>query len=277
LRIAFVSDIHGNIPAFEPVLEELSREKLDKIICLGDVVFGPQPSEAIKLVKELGCPVIMGNWDYWTVNGVPPAPPGNRVMEMLTEIAEYWAGLLTDEDRAFIRTFDPTLRLEVDEEMSILCFHGSPRSFEDFLFATTPDDVLDEWFASTERTPLLLGGHTHLQMMRRWETSVIVNPGSVGQPFRDWWPKTIRNAHWAEYGIVNVGKGDLDIDLRRTTYDVERLIRICRDSGMPHADWWVDSWSPEAAEPMPPEESTQPPGPREQQARGRKRSRATTA
>jgi putative phosphoesterase len=273
MRIAFISDIHGNIPAFEPVLAELEREKLDQIICLGDVVFGPQPHEAIERVRALGCPVILGNWDSWTVNGVPPAAPDNKVGIMLQEIAEYWAQLLTDEDREFVGTFQDTLKLQLDEDTSMLCFHGSPHSFEDFIFATTTDETLDQWFAGYEAS-LLVGGHTHLQMMRRWESSVIVNPGSVGQPFRNWWPKTIRNAHWAEYGIIEAQNGHLTIDLRRTTYDVEALLEICRASGMPHADWWVDSWSPEPGA-MGPEPPTRPPAPRE--PRNQRRSRATTA
>src|SRR5690349_21855691 len=144
MRIAFISDIHGNMPAFEPVLAELEREKLDKIICLGDVLFGPQPHEALARVRELDCPVIMGNWDSWSVNGVPPAAPDNRIGIMLQEIAEYWAQLLTDEDRAFVATFEDRLTLQLDEDTSMLCFHGSPHSFEDFIFATTPDETLDE-------------------------------------------------------------------------------------------------------------------------------------
>ena len=50
--------------------------------------------------------------------------------------------------------------------------------------------------------PVLVGGHTHLQMLRRFGPSVIVNPGSVGQPFSQWWPRQIRVAHWAEYGVI---------------------------------------------------------------------------
>ena len=70
----------------------------------------------------------------------------------------------------------------------MLCFHGSPHSFSDWIFATTPDEELER-DVRRRRRALLVGGHTHLQMLRRFGQSVIVNPGSVGQPFSQWWPQ----------------------------------------------------------------------------------------
>jgi putative phosphoesterase len=271
MRIAFISDIHGNVFALDSVLEDLESERVDQIICLGDLAFGPQPHEAIERMKALGCPIILGNWDSWSLKGMPHAD--DEIGRRLMEIGEFWANLLTDEDREFIGTFKPTLPLELDDGTTILCFHGSPNSFEDFVFATTSDDDLKRMFDGY-KADVLVGGHTHLQMVRRWEDSVIINPGSVGQPFRNWWPRIIRNAHWAEYGLLDVDKGRMAIDVRRTTYDVEALLRIFRESGMPHAEWWIESWS--AAEPgeiTTLDSPTRPPPPREP---GRKRSRATT-
>ena len=92
--------------------------------------------------------------------------------------------------------------------------------------------------------PILVGGHTHLQLVRRFGPAVLVNPGSVGQPFAQWWPKEIRVASWGEYGVIDAGDGRLEIELHRVPFDVEALLRFCRASGMPHAQWWVDSWSP---------------------------------
>ena len=72
--------------------------------------------------------------------------------------------------------------------------------------------------------PVLVGGHTHLQMIRRYEDAVIVNPGSVGLPFKEWWPRPIRIAAWAEYGILTRDEGQLSIDLRRTPFDVDAFL-----------------------------------------------------
>jgi putative phosphoesterase len=241
MRVGFISDIHGNLFALEPALADLERHEVDRIVCLGDICFGPQAHECLARVRELGCPIILGNWDAWSTNGFPPAD--DPVGAMLYEIGAFWADLLTPEDHEFVKTFVPTLDVEAEDGTVIHCYHGSPKSFSDWIFATTPDAELEPLFGGVEAT-ILVGGHTHLQMVRRFGRQMIINPGSVGQPFAEWWPKPIRVAPWAEYGVIEVTEGGLHVDLRRVPIDVEGLLRFCLASGMPHAQWWVDSWNP---------------------------------
>jgi putative phosphoesterase len=239
MRLGLISDIHGNLFALEAVLAELEREELDRIVCLGDVVAGPRANEALARVRDLGCPVVMGNWDAWSVGGMPE--PSTPVEEKLYAIGAYWAERLRDEDREFIRTFVPTLDLEAGEGRRLLCFHGSPSSFDDWIVATTPDAEVAGMLEGV-RADVLLGGHTHLQMLRRYEDSLFVNPGSVGLPFELWSPDDVQIAPRAEYAIVTWSDGRFAVDLRRTTYDVEAHLRGGLDSGMPYADWWAASW-----------------------------------
>jgi predicted phosphodiesterase len=241
MRIGLISDIHGNRFGLEPVLADLDRQGVDRIVCLGDICFGPQAHECLAIVRDLGCPVVLGNWDAWSTDGFPPAD--DPLGAMLYEIGAWWARLLTPEDHEFVSTFVPTLDVALDESTTMHCFHGSPKSFSDWIFSTTPDEELGPLFDGIE-AQLLVGGHTHLQMLRRYGRQVIVNPGSVGQPFSQWWPKTIRVAPWAEYAIIDAAEGSLGVDLRRVPIDVDALLDFCRSSGMPHAEWWVDSWNP---------------------------------
>jgi putative phosphoesterase len=238
MRLGLIADLHGNLPALEAVLAELERDGVDRIVCLGDVAVGPRPSETLNRVRLLGCPVVMGNWDAAFVAGLPPAT--DEVSRMVNEINGWWSAQLTDEDRAFIAGFVPTIELELDG-LPVLCFHGSPHSYDDMVVATTTEDELEAMF-DAPYAPLLIGGHTHLQLVRRFEASLIVNPGSVGLPFRDWPPKRVRISPWAEYGILDVAGGRVRVDLRRTTFDVDAYLRASRASGMPHADWWADCW-----------------------------------
>lgn len=240
MRVALISDIHGNLHALDAVLAELERESYDRLVCLGDVAVGPQPREALARVRDLGCPVVMGNWDAAFVDGMPPA--GDDVMQKLVDVGAFWADSLTAEDRDFIRTFVSTLEVGLEGGDTLLCYHGSPRSYNDWLFAATPDEEVDVMLGGFD-AQLMAGGHTHLQMLRRRERTVLLNPGSVGLPFRRWWPSTIRIGPWAEYGLITVTDGELTIDLRRTRYDVDAMLRLCRESGMPHADWWLESWT----------------------------------
>jgi putative phosphoesterase len=240
MRVGFISDIHGNLLALDAVLADLERQEVDRIVCLGDICFGPQAHECLDRVRALDCPVILGNWDAWSIDGFPPAD--DPVGMMLYEIGRWWANLLSKEDEAYVRTFVPTLELPLDNGSRMLCFHGSPHSFSDWIFATTPDEEVEKMFAGFEAA-VLVGGHTHLQMFRRFGKSMIVNPGSVGQPFSQWWPREIRVAHWAEYGVIDSAGGGLKVDLRRVPYDVEGLLALLRESDMPHGSWWVDSWN----------------------------------
>jgi putative phosphoesterase len=240
MRIGFISDIHGNLPALDAVLADLARQDLDRIVCLGDICFGPQAHECLARVRELECPVVLGNWDSWSIEGFPPAD--DPVGIMLYEIGAWWAKQLDDEDRGFVSTFVPTLEVPLESGQTMLCFHGSPHSFSDWIFATTPDSDLEDLFDGIEAS-VLVGGHTHLQMLRRFGQSVILNPGSVGQPFSQWWPRQIRVAHWAEYGVIETDGDHVAFELRRVPFDLEALLRLLAESKMPHRRWWIDSWN----------------------------------
>jgi predicted phosphodiesterase len=239
VRVGLIADVHGNVPAFDAVLAELEREGVDRIVCLGDVAVGPEPREAVARVRALGCPVILGNWDAAFADGLRP-PADDETARIVHEIHSWWAEHLDDGDREFLRACVPSLELQIDGATALL-YHGSPRSYDDWIFATTGDDELATMFAP-ERPQLLVGGHTHVQLLRRWDGSTLVNPGSVGLPFLRWWPERVRIAPWAEYAILTADDGQLHVDLRRTSYDVRSYLERTRQSGAPHADWWADCW-----------------------------------
>ena len=238
MRLGLIADIHGNVFALDAVLQELRREELDEILCLGDVAVGPRPAETLARVRDLGCPVALGNWDSYFLNGFPEQP--NDVGRRLVEMGEWWAKQLSDSDREYIGTFVDSIERPLGNGTRLLAFHGSPRSFEDFIFATTSDEELEEMLDG-EHAPLMTGGHTHFAMVRRYQGTLLVNPGSVGLPFVDMAP-VMRINPWAEYGILEVEDGRMSVDLRRTQFDVEALLDSIRRSGMPHAEWWASLW-----------------------------------
>lgn len=238
MRLGLIADIHGNLPALEAVLDELEREELDEVICLGDVAVGPQPVETLERLRNLGCPVVLGNWDAYFVSGFPPQ--ATEMFQMLVEMGEWWAAQLSPVHRDYIQSFVQSLERRLPDGKRMVLFHGSPRSFEDFIFATTPEDELEQMLDG-DYAPLMAGGHTHFAMLRRHREGLLVNPGSVGLPFAAR-ASLMRISPWAEYGIVEAEDGHLSVDLRRTAFDVEGLLRLIRRSGMPHAGWWADLW-----------------------------------
>lgn len=239
MRLGLISDLHGNLPALEAVLGELDDAEVDRLVCLGDIAPGPQPRETIARLRELECPVVLGNWDTWLLEGVPPI--AGAAGGMLREQGDWQAAQLDDSDRAFLETLSPSIELEAGGR-TVLCVHGSPRSTMEDIYATTPDEELAVMLNGS-RPAFLVAGHTHVQLARPRESTFFLNPGSVGLPFYNRPPNAdAQISPWAEYGILDVEDGRVSTELRRAPYDVASFLKLSLESGMPHAHWWVDCW-----------------------------------
>ena len=238
--LAVIADIHRNLAALEAVLADIEQVGATQLMCLGDVASGgPQPRKTLRRVQRLECPVVLGNAD-WELLDESTREALKTLDITFFDLATWCAEQLTDADRAFVRTFQRVVRLELGGLPS-LCFHGSPTSYNDRIVATTPDETLAEFFK--ERAPLLFGGHTHTQLLRRYQQLTFVNPGSVGLPFELLPNGSARNPAWAEYALVEVIQGQPSITFRRVPYDVQPLLEAAKTSGMPHAETWSADWS----------------------------------
>lgn len=240
MRVALFSDIHGNAVALDAVLAGLEQEPVDQLVCLGDVAAtGPRPREALARLQALACPVVMGNTDAWLLNPEPwPAEDEDARAVLAVEL--WGAGQLTETDRAFIRTFRPTVEVPIGAGQTLLCYHGSPRNYTDVIRAATPADVLDEYLAGIDAR-ILVGGHTHEPMVRVFGEKLLVNPGSVGLP-RIQVGNEAWNPLWAEYAVLEARNGQLSVDLRRAPVDFERLRNSVVESDMPYGDLWLRDW-----------------------------------
>ncbi len=242
MRIALISDIHGNLFALEAVLRELEHEEFDHLVCLGDVADGPQPCEALERVRRLGCPVIMGNWDAAFLRGMPE--PHDEVSQKLADIGAFWADKLSLEHRAFLETFVPTLELPLEDGGHVLFFHGSPRSYDDVIFLDTPEEEFRRLLGPFAPA-VMAGGHTHTQMIRRLDDTFFFNPGSVGVAVDQRQPRErMRVDPWAEYAILSHEDGRTGLEFRRVPFDVEALLDIAHASGMPHVETFTGRYQP---------------------------------
>jgi putative phosphoesterase len=241
-KIAILADIHGNLPALEAVLAKIDAEGIERIVCLGDVAtLGPQPREVIARVRALGCPVVMGNTDAILLalqrDG---STMGN---DWSNEAFDQWcANQLTDDDLAYLRAFQPTISLTLDGDVTLLCYHGSPRSYDDRITAETPDAALHEMLGAIP-AHIYIGGHTHQQMLRRHRDALVLNPGTVGFVKDAIMPATpIRNPSWAEYAVIACDDGQLNVSLRRVPFDLDALFAAFDASGIPRAHWRKGDW-----------------------------------
>lgn len=239
MRIAVISDIHGNCVALDAVLNDIKAIEVDQIVCLGDAVQGgPQPAEVVARLRELACPVVMGNADDWLLTGTDSGAeniPEERRMRM-DVVREWQLTRLTEDELAFIRAFQPTVRIPLDDERMLLCYHGSPRSFDHVILPQTPDEEVRQFLEPNERT-VYAGGHTHVQFIRHFGRTFHFNPGSVGVAYRHDQPDDhFRLDPWGEYALLSSRSGDLSLEFRRIMFDVQLLTSVYKASGRPFAE-----------------------------------------
>jgi predicted phosphodiesterase len=174
MKIVIVSDIHGNFDALSAL-----QEDYDELWVLGDLVnYGPQPAEVLKFVRDHATRVIRGNHDHCIgFDEDPRCAPAFR--EMADATRKYTASILSREDKEYLRNLPLLATVTVGNFICKLC-HAVP---SDPLYGYCPPDS-DRWIEECQevRADLLLVGHTHVQFGRRVENTLVVNPGSLGQP-----------------------------------------------------------------------------------------------
>lgn len=241
MRIAIISDIHGNHVALDAVLADLAGQPIDQLLCLGDAVQGgPQPAEVVAQLRRLGCPVVLGNADAWLLTGEETGAESisSARLQMMQAVRAWSLAQLSEADRAFIAAFPPTITLQLGSDQTLLAYHGSPQSFDDIILPDTPQEQLASLLGE-HTADLFCGGHTHVQFLRRLGPGpqIHFNPGSVGLAYSHHHPAdAFRADPWAEYALLTVDGGRIGLEFRRVPYDLAPLLAAYTRSGRPHAE-----------------------------------------
>jgi predicted phosphodiesterase len=232
MRIALISDLHGNAVSLEAVLADIDRGGVDQVVCLGDTAtLGPRPREVLDLLRDRGCRCILGNHDEFlldeelirTYSEVP----------IVVDSVQWCRDRMTADDLAFVSGFETGFSIDLGDKVQALLFHGSPRSHMEDLLATMDPDQLDECLDG-RRADVMAGGHTHIQMLRQHRGNLVVNPGSVGMPFREFAGGCAPTVMpYAEYAVVESSKGTVQVSLKRVAVDKGRLRNEAESSTSP--------------------------------------------
>lgn len=240
MRIAIFSDIHGNCVALDAVLVDLQDKPVDSMVCLGDAIQGgPQPLQVVERLRQLGCPVVMGNADAWLLTGEESGDEqiAPDRLQAMNEVRLWSLAQLSAADRAFIAAFQPTVELALADELRLLAYHGSPKSFDDVILPDIAQKKLAAYLDGYA-ADVYCGGHTHVQFVRRIGAGpqIHFNPGSVGRAYAHHQADAqFRNDPWAEYAILTVASGRCALAFHRVPLDVTALIASYEQSGRPHA------------------------------------------
>lgn len=201
MRVAAISDIHGNLPALEAVLVDIEREQVDAIVVVGDTIFGPWAAEVFDRLQDVGALVVRGNADREVIER----------SERFGPLARWSADRMGDERLSLAASWTLTLEVDVEGLGRVLACHSTPTSEDPIYTRITPDEELHELFDGVD-AHVVLCGHTHMQYDRTLPSGLrVVNPGSVGMPYEG-----LRGAFWATLGP--------DVELRRSEYDVEATV-----------------------------------------------------
>ena len=246
MKIAVLSDIHGNAVALEAVLLEIDAEGVDSIICLGDVAtLGPEPSRAVALLAQTGCQAVVSNHEQALLS--PERMTELDIADELHSSLRWCREQLSTADMTYLGSFSETFFIddrgeagrassganaETGLNSTLLAYHGTPRSVTGKLLPGAGSEELQSALGD-RRAQLYAGGHIHQQFSRTWGESIVLNPGSVGCPFStESGSAGSRILPWAEYAIVTFA-ASLRVDLRRVDLPLERLVSILEPSELP--------------------------------------------
>jgi phosphoesterase, MJ0936 family len=218
MKIAVISDIHGNLEALKKAIENIEGKKVDTIVCLGDLVgYGPYPNEVIDVIRDRKILNILGNYDAAVLEEKFNYIRDNEVNKFCMP----WAAKeLNEENRAYLKSLPRQIVLEF-ENKKIYFVHGSTRSINEYLKegSNEVEDVMKEFDGD-----ILVCAHTHIPFEKFFGSKLLINDGSVGKP-------KIGRPN-GTYLIINIEKDNVETEMIEFTYDYEKTAKAMEEKGI---------------------------------------------
>ena len=235
MKLAIISDIHGNLEAFNEVLEDIKRSQIDATICLGDMIgYGPDPEDIVSIIRERGIPTIMGNHELIIVDprylqwfnplareSITKTIP--KLSEDSINFIHHLEMVIVDHGARFVHGFPPDSALTYlfqieepafgdtfDKMKENICFVGHTHKLE----------IVSYGSGAVIRTPMKKGS-LNLHAGKKY----IINVGSVGQP-RD-------GNNNAKYLIWDTAENVIEV--RYIPYHIAKVTNKIIDAGLPEA------------------------------------------
>jgi len=230
MRIAILSDIHGNLTAFDAVVADLNTAAPDLVVHGGDLADGGScPIEIIDWIRNLGWQGVRGNGDQMLCKPesleefTASSSASLALWASVREMAAATRALLGSERLSWLGELPTAITAQ-----NFAIVHATPESCWKAPPANASNEELCEIYGGLNR-PIAVFGHVHIPSIRSLNATpkFLINTGSVGLPF-DGDPR-------ASYLLLDEGKPTI----RRVDYSVDREVELLSSSGIPHADWTI--------------------------------------
>lgn len=239
-KIALFADVHGNVTAFNAVITAIKKAKVDDVWCLGDLLLpGPGAEELFAtLEKESISTYLKGNWEDCFLDVLAGNLDVNDASDLyLAALTLHILPTLSTQTLEKIKTLPMTLAKKING-ITFGLSHALPqKNYGGDLFPTQPQENFDALFNDRE-IDVAITAHTHQQFVRQSsQGQLIINPGSVGQPFNHW--PTFAKDFRAQFAIIEVdAQGVKDIQLKKVAYDIAQEITRAKNTQLPFADFY---------------------------------------
>ena len=227
MLIAFISDIHGNLPALEAAVADARARGASRIICAGDMTgYGPFPDEVCRFLEERRIRAIIGNYDQKVIEWANRGSSGARGMKQKKRKILLWTVKhLSDRARHYLASLPENLSLRLSDGPKVRLVHGSPLSMDDPIYPSLTERGLEVKIGNP-RPDILVCGHTHIPFVKRLGGVLVVNCSSTGHPV-DGDPRPA-------YALVRAGRdGAPNGRIVRFEYDRDRTIAALKKTSLP--------------------------------------------
>jgi putative phosphoesterase len=226
MLIAFISDIHGNLPALKAVVDDAKVRGVNQIICAGDVTGnGPFPSEVCSYLEENKIPTISGNYDCKALSVIQLGKPAAaKLQKKKRELLIWTAKHIKKSAEHFLELLPQNLEKDLPGGRKLLVVHGSPISNDDDIYPSITAEAFKVKLGDTH-PDILVCGHTHIPFIKRIGGVLIVNCGSAGQPV-DGDPRP-------SYAVVSVDETAVNAHIIRFSYDVNEVVAALKNTSLP--------------------------------------------
>lgn len=223
MRLAVFSDVHGNLAALEAVLADISEQRADRLVCLGDLAYnGPWPGECVAAVRDAGALCVHGNTDRAVLRAAGRLDDGRPIAAEDRLTLDWHVARLGTADLDFLASLRRNEQLGADG-IRMLFVHASVKDVTRAIRAGDTTDTLIRLMDDAECDWIFLG-HTHVPCLFQLDGRRIINTGAVS--------RSLDGNGRPSYVIVDTRTGG--VCFRRVDYDIDRTLSAARERGFPY-------------------------------------------